>query len=124
MKFLVLVLCSVAMSSCTRTPHTRDQLIGSYVAKVGTTSDSMVLKSDGTFDETLQLTTGKSLVNHGTWTLLDGDSVDLKHAFALSSAFPPSSTPETNGWVVPVHWDPTEFGADEYVWFVKEPASK
>jgi len=26
--------------------------------------------------------------------------------------------------VVPLHWDPIEFGADEYVWFVKEPKSK
>jgi len=84
----------------------------------------MLLKADGTFDETLRLADGKSFVNHGTWKLLDDDSIDLEHAFVLSEAFPPTSSVETDGWVVPLHWDPIEFGADEYVWFVKEPKSK
>jgi hypothetical protein len=123
MKMLGLVLCSL-LASCARTPQTRDQLIGTYVAKVGRGSDSMLLKSDGTFDESLRLANGKSFANHGTWKLLDDGSIDLENAFILSSAFPPTSAVGTEGWVVPVHWRPTEFGADEYVWFVKEPESK
>src|SRR4051812_11826031 len=101
-----LFIVSALLLSCTRTPHTGDQLIGSYVANVGNGSDQMELKPDGTFDENLRLPGGKRFVNHGTWKLLGEDSIDLEHAFVLSSNFPPTSAVPMDNWVVPLHWSP------------------
>lgn len=90
-----LVLASILLLvSCSgKRTITRQQMVGSYRATLGSGTDAITLNNDSTFAEELAFANGKKISNRGNWSLQDG-SILLEGILAVGP-----DSPSPNGFV-------------------------
>jgi hypothetical protein len=93
----------VLLCGCERAPSTA-QVVGTYSGSLGGASETLVLRADGTFSQTVSLPSGQEITGAGLWT--------LKHKAVTLDRYMHFYDEEKNGALV----QPTEVFGLIYRW--------